>query len=60
MTNVNFQQLELVYYKGVVLCCNDNIPKVYSGAKKANDVAIKLGAKIQKIKPTKERYYVVK
>jgi hypothetical protein len=60
MTTVNFQQKELVNYQGIVLCDNDNFPKVYSGAKKANEVAIKLGAKIQKIVSTKERYYVVK
>lgn len=60
MTTVNFQQKELVNYQGIVLCDNDNLPKVYSGAKKANEVAIKLSAKIQKIVSTKEKYYVVK
>lgn len=60
MTTVNFQKKELVNYKGIVLCDNDNLPKVYSGAKKANEVAINLGAKIQQILPTKEKYYVVK
>ena len=60
MKAVNFQQKELVNYKGIVLCGNDNLPKVYSGAKKANEVAIKLGCRIQQIVSTKERYYVVK
>lgn len=59
-TKVNFQHKELVNYKGIVLCDNDNFPKVYSGVKKANEVAVKLGAKIQQIVSTKQRYYVVK
>jgi hypothetical protein len=60
MTKENFQNKELVNYKGIVLCDNNNFPKVYSGAKKANEVATKLGAKIQQIVPLKEKYYVVK
>lgn len=60
MTTANFQQKELVNYTGIVLCDNDNFPKVYSGAKKATEAANKLGAKIQKITIAKEKYYVVK
>lgn len=60
MTNVNFQQKDLVNYKGIVLCDNNNFPKVYSGAKKANEAAIKAGGSIKQITLLKERYYVVK
>jgi len=60
MTTANFQTKSLLNYKGIVLCGNDNLPKVYMGAKKANDAAIKLGASIKQISVTKEKYYVVK
>jgi len=56
----NFQQKELVNYTGIVLCDDNNLPKVYSGAKKANDAAEKLCAKIYEINMLKEKYYVVK
>lgn len=60
MTTANFQIKELLNFKGIVLCDNNNLPKVYMGAKKANDTAIKLGATIKQISVNKEKYYIIK
>ena len=60
MTKANFQKKELVNFKGVVLCDDNNLPKVYSGAKNAVIVADKVNGRIQQITPLKQKYYVVK
>ena len=60
MTKGNFQNKELRSYKGMVLCDDDNLPKVYSGAKRAIEAADKVNGKIYQISPLKQKYYVVK
>ena len=56
----NFQKKELVNFKGIVLCDDNNLPKVYSGAKNAIVAADKVNGRIQQITPLKQKYYVVK
>ena len=60
MKNVNFKNKELVNFIGIVLCDNQNLPKVYSGAKNATIGANNVNGKIHKITPLKEKYYVIK
>lgn len=60
MTKANFQKKELVNFKGTVLCDENNLPKVYSGAKNAVAAADKVNGRIQQITPLKQKYYVVK
>lgn len=60
MKKVNFQEKKLVHFKGIVLCDEDNIPKVYSGVKNATATADKVNGRIQQITPLRQKFYVVK